>query len=63
MNTEARSTLHCRTCGNEGYFIEVMEHVENLIDGGRNHLHLLIGVPDYYQCKQCGERIDWDEIG
>jgi hypothetical protein len=50
--------LRCPVCGNDTRFIQVMEHVENLVDGDRNHLHLLIGIPDYYQCRDCGERIE-----
>jgi hypothetical protein len=50
--------LCCPSCGNDTRFFEVMEHVENLVDGNRNHLHLLIGIPDFYQCADCGERIE-----
>ncbi len=50
--------LRCPVCGNDTRFFEVMEHVENLVDGNRNHLHLLIGIPDFYQCTDCGERIE-----
>lgn len=50
--------LRCLVCGNDTRFFEVMEHVENLVDGNRNHLHLLIGIPNFYQCTDCGERIE-----
>lgn len=60
LTTKARTQLRCRACGNDSRFIEVMEHVENRVDGDRNHLHLLIGIPGSYYCEDCGERIDED---
>lgn len=59
--TQTLSRLRCPSCDNGSRFIEVMEYVENLVDGNRNHLHLLIGAPDFYHCADCGERIAWDE--
>lgn len=61
MKTDTLPKLRCPSCGNEDLFIEVMQYVENLVDGKRNHLHLLIGVPAFYQCRSCGQRIEWDE--
>jgi hypothetical protein len=66
MNTHTVSeigttSLQCAKCGNDARFYEVMEHVENLVDGKRNHLHLLIGEPSYYQCVECGTKIEADE--
>jgi DNA-directed RNA polymerase subunit RPC12/RpoP len=48
--------LRCPGCGNNTRFFEMMEYVENLVDGNRNHLHLLIGIPHFYQCADCGEK-------
>lgn len=49
--------LHCDACGNKTRFIEVMDYVENRVDGERNHLHLIVGIPDSYFCEVCGARI------
>ncbi len=61
MNTpdaiQRSAELRCPKCGNDARFYEVMEHVENLVDGGRNHLHQLIGEVAYYQCVDCGTEI------
>ncbi|MBA3352102.1 MAG: hypothetical protein H0U23_06705 [Blastocatellia bacterium] len=58
---DSQSTrLRCDACGNDTRFIEVMEYVENRVDGDRNHLHLLIGIPDSYFCEACGARIAED---
>lgn len=54
--TEATS-LHCAKCGNDARFFEVMEHVENLVDGTGNHLHQLIAETAFYQCVECGVEI------
>lgn len=61
MKTDTLPKLHCSGCGSENLFIEVMQYVENLVDAQRNHLHLLIGVPAFYQCRSCGRRIEADE--
>jgi DNA-directed RNA polymerase subunit RPC12/RpoP len=61
VKIERLPNLRCPACGNSSRFIQVMEHVENLVDGNLNHLHLLIGVPDYYHCSDCGEHIVCDE--
>ena len=61
MKTDTLPKLQCSSCGNDDLFIEVMQYVENLVDGERNHLHLLIGVPAFYQCRTCGQRIETDE--
>ena len=58
--TISGKALICSQCGNAERCIEVMEHVENLVDADRNHLHLLIGVPDFYHCCSCGVRIDFN---
>jgi len=58
---EQSTELRCPVCGNDARFYEVMEHVENLVDGSRNHLHLLIGEPAYYQCVECGTEITLNE--
>ena len=56
--TEMRITsLRCPTCGNDSRFYEVMEHVENLVDGRGNHLHQLIAEAAFYQCVDCGMEI------
>jgi predicted RNA-binding Zn-ribbon protein involved in translation (DUF1610 family) len=55
-HTEATS-LQCPKCANDAQFYEVMEHVENLVDGRRNHLHQLIAEAAYYQCVDCGTKI------
>jgi hypothetical protein len=34
-----------------------MEHVENLVDGRKNHLHQLIAEAAFYQCVDCGVEI------
>jgi hypothetical protein len=34
-----------------------MEHVENLVDGDFNHIHLLIGQVAFYACVECGTEI------
>jgi predicted RNA-binding Zn-ribbon protein involved in translation (DUF1610 family) len=61
MNTtvsERKSTsLQCPKCGNDARFYEVMEHVENLVDGRGNHLHQLIAEAAFYQCIDCGMEI------
>jgi DNA-directed RNA polymerase subunit RPC12/RpoP len=57
-STQPSAQLRCRICGNDSRFIQVMEHVENLVDANYDHVHLLIGIPDSYYCKDCGERID-----
>lgn len=62
-STQLSAQLQCRVCGNEARFIEVMEHVENLVDGNYNHLHLLVGIPGPYYCKDCGELINQDVAG
>ena len=54
-------SLVCPKCGNDARFYEVMEHAENLVDGKRNHLHLLIADPAYYQCVECGTEIVADK--
>lgn len=56
--TSTTAQLRCGVCGNNSRFVQVMEHVENLVDGNYNHLDLLIGIPGSYYCKDCGERID-----
>ena len=63
MNTtiSEATSLQCPQCGNKARFYEVMEHVENLVDGKRNHLHLLIGDAAFYQCVECGTQIEADE--
>ena len=57
-STQISAQLRCRICGNDGHFIQVMEHVENLVDANYNHLHLLVGIPGNYYCKDCGERVN-----
>lgn len=57
-STQISAQLKCRICGNGEHFIQVMEHVENLVDANYNHLHLLIGIPGNYYCKDCGEPVD-----
>jgi ribosomal protein S27E len=60
MNNELTITdpsnqrLKCSQCGNEDYFVEVMEHVENLVNGKLYTIRQLMGIPDRYYCKQCG---------
>jgi len=56
--TERQTTsLRCPKCGNDARFYEVMEHVENLVDARRNHLHQLIAEATFYQCVDCGAEI------
>jgi predicted RNA-binding Zn-ribbon protein involved in translation (DUF1610 family) len=54
---EQPSKLQCPKCGNDSRFYQVMEHVENLVDGDFNHIHLLIGAVAFYQCVECGTEI------
>jgi len=56
--SQISAQLRCAMCGNDSHFIQVMEHVENLVDANFNHLHLLVGIPGGYYCKHCGERVD-----
>ena len=51
------TSLLCPNCGNDARFYEVMEHVENLVDSRRNHLHQLIAEAAFYQCVDCGMEI------
>ncbi len=60
--TRIAAQLRCDVCGNDSRFVQVMEHVENLVDGNYNHLDLLIGIPGSYYCKDCGERIDQSAV-
>ena len=53
--------LRCPACGNDAYFIEVMEHVENLVNANMQNVHLLIGMPDRYYCRECGEFVSFWE--
>ena len=61
MNTanavQESTHLRCPKCGNDARFYEVMEHVENLVDGRRNHLHQLIAEAAFYQCVDCGTEL------
>jgi hypothetical protein len=61
MKTQKTSKLCCPACESEGLFVQVMDHVENLVDSDANHLHLLLGIPDFYVCRECGERFYWGE--
>ncbi len=52
--TQPRSTiLRCPTCGNTELFYQVDRHVENLVDGDLNHLHLIFADTAFYECYEC----------
>lgn len=61
-SAENESTaLKCPKCGNHSRFIEVMENVENLVDGDGNHLHQVNGDAAYYLCVKCGTKFAENE--
>lgn len=49
--------LHCFNCGNDSVFVELMEHVENFVDSNFNHVHLAVGIPAAYYCRECGDLV------
>ena len=49
--------LRCPTCGNAELFYQVQEHVENLVNGNLNHLHLLFADTAFYECYECHAQI------
>jgi uncharacterized protein with PIN domain len=61
MKTVTTSRLRCPACGNESRFIQFMERVENVVDGDGNHLHMILGIPDFYACYKCDERFYWGD--
>lgn len=57
--------LECAACGNKDYFVEVMSYESHLVTADLTYVRLIVGVPDHYECYECGELISYDpyEIG
>lgn len=52
------AALHCKECGNNELFVEIMNHESHLIDGKLNYLHLLDSDVDHYLCHVCGNTVE-----
>lgn len=56
--------LVCPACGASGYFVQVMEHVENLVYADRNVVRQLCAVARSYACRECGREFpaaEWEQ--
>jgi DNA-directed RNA polymerase subunit RPC12/RpoP len=60
VTTKPLKGLRCEECGNTDLFIEVMAHESHIVDGQMNYLHLFEAEVDRYECRECGEEVEWD---
>jgi hypothetical protein len=49
--------LICTECGNKKRFIEIMDVETHLVNGQKDYIRLLDGIPDHYLCWICGAPI------
>jgi prevent-host-death family protein len=54
---ETHDGLICTVCGNKDRFVEFMDVEIHLVNGHKDYIRLLDGIPDHYLCDSCGARI------
>ncbi|MGA2657040.1 MAG: type II toxin-antitoxin system prevent-host-death family antitoxin [Verrucomicrobiota bacterium] len=55
---KADDGLTCTVCGNKDRFVEFMDVEIHLVNGHKDYIRLLDGIPDHYLCDSCGARIE-----
>jgi hypothetical protein len=52
--------LRCSACGNEDYFVEIVDFEAHLLNRQLEYVRTLHSELDRFECYQCGEEIDFD---
>ena len=66
MSVQAASTtkpparLRCPNCGNEDYFVEIVDFEAHLLNRNLNYVRTFHSELDRFECYRCGEEIDFD---
>ncbi len=50
--------LICPACHNKDRFIEVMDVETHLVNGQKDYIRLLEGIPGRYLCWECGDLVE-----
>jgi len=63
QSTSARgssaSVLRCPACGNEDYFVEIVDFEAHLLNSRLNYVRTLQSELNRFECYRCGKDIDF----
>lgn len=58
--TERSTHLRCQACGNEDYFVEIVDFEAHLLNRRLEYVRTLHSELNRFECYQCGQEIDVD---
>ena len=55
---EQTEVLHCKSCGNNDRFVQVVSNETHLVNRNFDYIHLLDSEVERYDCYLCGEEVE-----